>query len=53
MGIFINVIIVGDKNIIFQVNVNGSILGGVDFINGSFVFKFGNILFDINGEIII
>ncbi|MBX9479419.1 filamentous hemagglutinin N-terminal domain-containing protein [Yersinia enterocolitica] len=51
MGTFTNATIVGDENITFQANANGSTSGGVDFTNGSLVSKFGNISFDINGEI--
>ncbi|MDA5480694.1 filamentous hemagglutinin N-terminal domain-containing protein [Yersinia intermedia] len=52
MGTFANVTIIGDKDITFQANANGSTYGGVDIVNGNISSKSGNILFDVNGDIL-
>ncbi|MFB5188066.1 filamentous hemagglutinin N-terminal domain-containing protein [Yersinia intermedia] len=52
MGKFANVTIIGDKDITFQANANGSAYGGVDIVNGNISSKSGNILFDVNGDIL-
>lgn len=52
LGALTNATIAGENNITFKAVTNGSVYGGMDISHGNISSKSGNVLFDINGDVI-